>query len=480
MTVFELIEILSRSFYIEKQKAYTFGHIIFDRIVIDSRKVQKNDLFIAIQGKNHDGAHYINEAFANGAVFALLQNSIFYNGPSLSVSNTKEALSLISAFYRAQSSAKIIAVTGSVAKTTTKTFLNDVLSHFGNTISSPQSFNNDIGVPLSLLQLKSDTDFGIFEVGMNHTHEIEKLAKIINPHIALITSIGEAHIGNFSSLNDIAIEKAHIFDSFNSMKEKGVALIPADSHFTSFLIDSALRNSVSDIKTIGSTHKASTRLIECQENFIDNKSRIKVSVEGHLLEGEVPFIGHYLNSILFVLATLDVLSLIDYSCLENKKRIFDILSKLKPLAGRGSRHLISLSYKKKITLIDDSFNANPCSMKSSLDLFSKMNFVDKRRKVLILGCMLELGERSIFYHKNLKEDILKIKEPLLITVGEKMKALFDELSSAADFEKRHYDSAEDVLIDNFSFLQDKDVVLIKGSKGSYVSSIAKSLIQNFT
>ena len=184
-------------------------------ISIDTRTLQPGDLYIAIKGDAHDGHAFIADAFAKGAA-AVLVNDHFdahtINGVCLNVPDTLIALQQLGTFIRKQSPARIIAVTGSAGKTTTKEMLKHILETFGKTVVSKASFNNHCGVPLSLIDLMPDTDFGVFEVGMNHAGEIAPLSKMIAPHIAIITTIAEAHIGYLGSIEAIATEKSMIFD----------------------------------------------------------------------------------------------------------------------------------------------------------------------------------------------------------------------------------------------------------------------------
>ena len=213
----------------------------------DSRFIQKNDIFIALKGRYSDGHNFLSQAFNNGASVAIISEKKIFeesNFPLILVQDTFVALSKISEYNFKDIKSLKIAITGSVGKTTTKDYLKNVLSYYEPTFAAPESFNNELGIALSKAKISKLDKYAIFEVGMNMKNEISNLSKLINPDIAIITNIGEAHIGNLGSKKNIAIEKSNIIDG---MSNNGIVLLPRDSDYFEFLQKKALAKNLRSI-----------------------------------------------------------------------------------------------------------------------------------------------------------------------------------------------------------------------------------------
>ena len=438
------------------------------RVVVDSRLVEAGDIFIALKGETYDGHVFLNEAIRKGAKAVVLSRDISrdLNVICIQVKDTLQALHMFGRFGRYRTRAHIVAVTGSVGKTTTKEMISSILNeHPTSVVASPLSFNNHVGVPLSLSRLDPHTKFGVFELGMNHPGEIHPLSAIVSPHVALITSIAEAHIGHMGSLQKVTEEKSEIF---TSMSRSGTALIPADSPYTPFMLEKARAN-VDRVISVGQTEESDITLLDVTEDMRDMSTFVKVSILGERAHYRLPFIGkHHAINTLFALGAGLALGF-------RSQELTERLSSISLVKGRGSTHKIRLSGGREILLVDDAYNANPESMKAGLEGLScfKPHF---KRVIAVLGDMLELGEKEIEYHKSLAELIIRNNIDLVFTSGPLARHVFEALPPAS--QGRASDVPENLLGYLVDSLQHEDVLFIKGSKGSRISYIAQSLLSD--
>ncbi|MBI1954112.1 MAG: UDP-N-acetylmuramoyl-tripeptide--D-alanyl-D-alanine ligase [Proteobacteria bacterium] len=432
---------------------------------IDTRLLNPGDLFIALMSEKGDGHHYVEEAFKKGAVAALVSKPVaLQNKNILGVSDTLKALYQLAHYSRHRSKAKIIAVTGSAGKTTTKEFLRHCLSAFNSVSASLASYNNHLGVPLSLARMPADTHFGVFEVGMNHVGEIAPLSQLIQPDIAIITTVSEAHIGNMGSLETIAQEKADIFSGLNP---KGTAIIPSDLSCIDILSAKAKH-----FVTFGKKDSSDIQLLHYKP--IGTKGYVEASVFGKKYVYECGLAGEHsaLNS-LIVLAVGHIAGL-DFN------RLLETFQTMEPLQGRGKRYI--LPYREgNVTLIDDAYNANPASMKAGLSLLFSAPLQKKGRYIAVLGDMLELGEMSHLYHQEIGQFLKKNGVYSVFACGSAMSFCYEELlpSQKGLWAKTPEELKEPLL----KQLQPEDIILIKGSYGSRVSilvdEVRKFLDQSF-
>ena len=431
-------------------------------ISIDTRSLENGDLFVALSGPNFDGHEFVASAFKNGAAAALVSQvgrQSLDDNSGLIVADTLYALRALGAAARARSAAKIAAITGSVGKTGTKEALAHVLAPQGATSFSKNSLNNHWGVPLSLARMPADTDFGIFEIGMNHSGEITPLVSLARPHVAVVTAIASAHMAFFSSLEEIARAKAEIFSGLDG----GIAVINRDTEHFNLLAQSALATGAANIISFGRSAKADMRLIECESDTTG--SSIEMRWYGKPLKFRIGQPGlHWAYNSLAVLATVDALG-------GNIDEAAAAMASLPDMAGRGAIHEIPWG-NGKIRLIDDSYNANPESMNAALQM---LGHIPKNggRRVAILGDMLELGEISAVAHAGLESEVLKNDIDTVFLAGSEMAALADALPKATLGGVS--DTAEGLLPIVLSSLEAGDIVSIKASNSIGFSRIVKKL-----
>ncbi|MBY0463110.1 MAG: UDP-N-acetylmuramoyl-tripeptide--D-alanyl-D-alanine ligase [Alphaproteobacteria bacterium] len=429
-------------------------------VSIDSRTIKPGELYVAIKGDSLDGHNFVKDAFSKGASGVVVSDL----SPDLAgktyflVDDTLKALHHLAAYARSKTTAKIVGITGSVGKTTTKEWLAHVLASFGKTTFSKESYNNHWGVPLSLASLENDTDFGVFEIGTNNPGEIAPLSKLVEPDIAVITTIAEGHIGNFSSIDQIAIEKAEIF---SGLKAGGTVILNFDNPQFEKLKTSALSKGITTILSVGKSRGADVQLLEYKENSLEYTSSITAEIKGKNLQYQLPLIGeHYAFTSLIVLACVDQLNL-------SLDKAAKALTTIKPIRGRGLQQKITLLNGISITLIDDAYNANPASMKAGLNVLASLT--TKGKKIAVLGEMLELGEKTPEYHRDLVDAIKQAGANLVFGTGAGMQHLFDALPK--DLQGNFELKAEALIPYLLPHLQDGDIVFVKGSKGSKVSRI---------
>ena len=434
-------------------------------ISIDTRTLKPGEIFVAIKGETCDGHNFIKDAFAKGAVCVVISQPV----PELKtesyflVDDTLEALKAFGSYARLQTEAKVIAITGSVGKTTTKHWLSQVLASFGKTAFSPESYNNCLGVPLSLATLEKDTNFGVFEVGMNNPGEIAPLSTLVQPDIAIITNIAEGHIGHLGSLEKIALEKSEIF---KGLKAGGTVVLNQDAPQFDLLKKIATEKGIKNIITVGRAKDADVILLDYKETPSDYASTITAEIKGKKVQYQLSLIGeHYAFTSLFVFACIHHLGL-------SLEKAIQTLSTLKPFRGRGLQQKVTLLNGNTITLVDDAYNANPTSMKAGLTVLKSLS--TKGKKIAVLGEMLELGQNTREYHQNLINEVKDAGIDIVFAAGVGMQSLFEELPDAL---KGKFEKEAKALVPHLtSAIQDGDIVFVKGSKGSKVSLVVDYLL----
>jgi len=431
----------------------------FNGLAIDSRDVKKDNLFLAIKGKNNDGNDYVNKAIKKGASYIISsKNNKSKKKNTIKVSNTTTFLDQFAKEKRKNCNAKVLAITGSAGKTSLKNLLSLLLQKYGNTYASPRSFNNHYGVPLSLSNLNSNHRFGVFEVGMSHRGEIYQLSKIIKPHLAIITNIAEAHIENFSSVKGIAKTKS---DIIRNIESKGTIILNRDDKFFNYLAKKAKLKNIKVI-SFGICKKSDVHPIKTK--YHAKAKQITINVKNEILKLKLKNINVY-----NVLASLAVLKSLN---LDIKKSI-KIFLDYQPTEGRGRVHKIK-RYKKFFYLIDESYNANPFSVKNALINFSKLK-KHKFKKYLILGDMLELGKKSEDYHKKLSKLINSSDIDKVFVKGEKTLFTYKFLKR----EKRGNIIQNNQDVDLFlkNIITNNDYLMIKGSNATGLNIISKAMIK---
>ena len=429
-------------------------------VSIDSRTIKANELFVAIKGKR-DGHNFINDAIKLGAKAALVDHvpvEISSNTPLVLVSCVQEALENLAKYRRKRSQAKLVAITGSVGKTSSKNMLKTILELQGKTHAAPASFNNYLGVPLTLANLPMDATYAVVEIGMNKPGEIEPLAKMTSADVVFITAIAEAHLVAFGDIAGIANEKAQIV---KGLKRDGIAVLNAGTPCYEILKKQTIENGNQLVSFSGIKSDIKAKKIQ------NLNGKIKVQYE--FKEKEFEFIlssagSHFAENSLGVLLCVDCLG----GDIEKASRD---LEKWKPSDGRGSIEKIFLPLGN-ILLIDDSFNANPSSMKAALRLLSQKNIYGNRR-VAVLGDMLELGMKEVMLH----EEISSWPELAAIDIIHTVGPLMHNLHGQLPINKKgcHYRNKIEIISDLENILRKGDIVLVKSSKSVGLSSLVDAI-----
>ncbi|GHC61647.1 UDP-N-acetylmuramoyl-tripeptide--D-alanyl-D-alanine ligase [Gemmobacter tilapiae] len=437
---------------------------------IDTRSLQKGDLFIALKDQR-DGHDFVAQALAKGAAAALVTHrpeGVAEDAPLLIVPDVLQALEALARAARARTSAKIIGVTGSVGKTSTKDMLGAMLSGQGKTHIAAASFNNHWGVPLTLARMPQDADFAVIEIGMNHPGEIAPLARLARPHVAIITIVAPAHLEAFASVAEIAHEKAAIFDG---LEPGGTAILRGDLETSAILLDAA-RAKAAKVLTFGEESGDYT-LSDLRIGPEASCARLRAPQGERLFKVGSPG-RHFAVNALAVLATGDVLGLDPTIAAHD-------LGRWQPPAGRGTRERIMVDpiEDRFFDLIDDAFNANPASMAASLAVLAAaepthgVGSVGKGRRVAILGDMLELGPQETALHQAIAALPALRYIDVIHCVGPRMKALYASLpqSKRGDW----VETATELVPKARRLFDAGDILLVKGSKGIKVSLVVDAL-----
>lgn len=433
-------------------------------VSIDTRTLQSGDLFVALTAAR-DGHEFVAQALDNGAVAAMVTHVPDGVDPAkcLIVDEVLPALERLGRAARARTQARVIAVTGSVGKTTAKEMLRKALEGQGNIHAAVASYNNHWGVPLTLARMPEDTDFGIIEIGMNHAGEIAPLAQMARPHVAMITTIAPAHLENLGSMDAIAIEKASIFEG---LEPGGIAVVPLDVDEREILLEVGARHAA-EVVTFGAAEGADLQLSDVIVS--DDATILRVATPDGARLAKLSVAGrHYASNAVGVMLSVAAAG-------ADLTQATMGLSQWQPVEGRGQRERITLSRTDDIAieLIDDAFNANPVSLAAGLEVLAGITPPRGGRRIAVLGDMLELGPEAAAMHGQIAD--LPAMESLATvhTSGPLMAHLHGALPEA----KRglHTETAQDMCPRIVRELRPGDVVLVKGSKGSEVSRVVDAL-----
>ena len=428
---------------------------------IDSKKVKKNNIFFAIKGKNNDGNKFIPQALKKGAsiVISDRQKNKFKHKKVINVANSLSFMSKLSSNIREIYSGKIIGVTGSCGKTSLKELLNKSLNKIGKASSSPKSYNNKYGVPLSLFNLNLKNDYGIFEIGMDRKGEINSLSKIVKPDIGIITNISYAHAKNFKNILGIAKAKSEIIDNINS---DGFLVLNADDKFFNFHKKIALKRKL-NVATFGISSISDVKFKKI--NKIGKIYKIKIQIYN---KTKIFYIRYkYQNYIQNILATLVVLSIL-------KKT-----NKLKPnffkdfLVPEGRGNISKIRFKnKKIFLIDESYNSNPLSLSSAILNFSNSD-IENRRKHFLMGDMLELGKHSKKLHRDISKKLNNSEINKIHIYGGDVIETYKGIKK--NIKGRILQDKSEIFDLIIKDLNNNDYLMIKGSNSTGLNKIVKRL-----
>lgn len=438
-------------------------------ISIDTRTLEPGDAFFAIQGETRDGHEFVAAALQKGAALAVVDEahagSFPADAPLAVVPDVLKAMERAGMARRAELSAGVVAVTGSVGKTGTKEALRLVLSRQGKTHAPVASYNNHWGVPLTLCRTPRDVRYGVYEIGMNAPGEILPLAKMVQPQVALITTVQPVHLAAFESVEGIAREKAAIF---SGLKAGGTAIVNADLPQSGLLRELAQASPAGRIISFGESEAADVRLLGC--SLKPDVSTADVSVMGRPVTYKLGSPGkHIVLNSLAVLAAVEALG-------ADLALAALALADLAPPAGRGARQVLHAP-SGPFTLIDESYNGNPASMKAAIENLGRMPVAGRGRRIAVLGDMLELGESAPALHKGLADAVTGNGVDLVFACGPLMRTLYDALPShrrgayaaqASGLEPHVLDA-----------IRGGDVITVKGSLGSRMGPIVKAVTARF-
>lgn len=439
-------------------------------ISIDSRAVALGDAFFAIKGERLDGHQYVGPALGAGAATCVVSQDKLpslgrITGSMVVVADVLQALGDLGVAARARSHARIAAITGSVGKTTSKEMLLLALSRQGRLHGAVGSFNNHWGVPLTLARMPANTAFGIFEIGMNHEGEIAPLTKMVRPHVALVTNVEAVHLAHFPGLEAIADAKAEIFQG---IEKGGVAVIPRDSRFYDQLRRRAEEAGVE--KTIGfGTHDAAEARLD---DFVltEDSSMVAARILGIDVIYTISAPGrHLVNNSLAVLAAVGLLG-------GDIERAAQNLGAMIPPSGRGRRFELPIGGGAAL-LIDESYNANPASMRAAIALLGQAVPAKGGRRIAVLGDMLELGPLESELHVGLLEPLAAAGVDLVFGAGPRLAALFEVLPQAQ--RGIHTQSAAELLQALGEEIRPGDTIMVKGSNGMRMGALVGALLQQF-
>ncbi len=410
----------------------------------DSRSIKKGDLFIPLKGDNFDGHKFICTAFENGAVCTLSEIDLDISKPYIKVDDTKKALGALAEYYRGLFDIPVVAVTGSVGKTTTKDIIYSVLKQKFRTIKTEGNFNNEIGVSLTVFRIEEDTQAVVLEMGMNHFGEIHNVSKIGKPDIAVITNVGYSHIENLGSREGILKAKCEIFDF---LKEGGLKVLNGDDDMLE-----TLKGNESNACFYGTLSKNNDfyadeieekgiKGICCQIHKGEQKIYVEINVPGK----------HMVLNALSAAAVGDRLG-IDFSMIKKGIEEFE-----------PTKMRMDIIETEKYTVINDVYNANPVSVKAGIDVLAKSDL----RKVCVLGDMFELGNFAPKLHEEVGEYAAEKEIDVIVCIGELSKNIYDgALKVSKNQSNIYYFETQEQFFDEINnILKEKDIILVKASRG---------------
>ncbi|MDC0330636.1 bifunctional UDP-N-acetylmuramoyl-L-alanyl-D-glutamate--2,6-diaminopimelate ligase MurE/UDP-N-acetylmuramoyl-tripeptide--D-alanyl-D-alanine ligase MurF [Candidatus Pelagibacter sp.] len=435
------------------------SNIKINNASINSKTINKNDIFFAIKGNNKDGNLYVNEAFQNGASLVIANNQK-KSKKKIIVDNTLQLLTEASSKLRENLPSKIISITGSCGKTSLKELLGKTLSKISNVTYSPKSFNNKFGVPLSLFNLREKDEFGVFEIGMDRKGEIDYLSKIIKPDVGVITNISYAHIKNFKNIHQVALAKSEII---NNIKTNGFLVLNQDDKFYNLHKKTAKKKKI-NILTFGLKNKSADIFLK---KIVKEKSKYKIFLNINKKQTYFYVRSIFENNLKNLLAAIAIISIYKDTQKLDKNIFFDYgIAK-----GRGDITKVKFN-KKNIYIIDESYNSNPLSLKSAIKNFDELK-IDNSKKKLILGDMLELGNYSKKLHLEIGKEINKTSLKNINVVGKHILYTYKNLDKHRRGVTLKDKSKIIDLIKND--LNNNDYLMIKGSNSTGLNNLVNKL-----
>jgi UDP-N-acetylmuramoyl-tripeptide--D-alanyl-D-alanine ligase len=434
-------------------------------ISIDTRTISAGEAFFAITGDSRDGHDFVPAALSGGAGLAVVSAArraeFPADAPLLVVPDVLTALRDLAVAARLRSQARIIGVTGSVGKTGTKEALRTLLAEQGETHASAASYNNHWGVPLSLARCPQTARYAVLEMGMNHAGEIEPLARLVRPHVAIITTVEPVHLEFLGTVEAIADAKAEIFCG---LEPGGVAVINRDNPHFQRLARRAREAGATRIVSFGEHAEADARMLACR--LQPDASAVEARILGVEIDYTLGAPGRHL--VLNSLAALAAVALVG----ADPVRAARALAGLAPASGRGARIRLAVPDGEAL-LIDESYNANPASMRAALALLGQAKVGANGRRIAVLGDMLELGPRGADLHRALAAAVQAYDVDLVFCCGPLMRSLWEALPSRR---RGAYAESSSLLESRvLAAIRSGDAVMVKGSLGSRMAPIVKAL-----
>ncbi len=430
-------------------------------VSIDSRSVEPGDLFIALSGPNHDGNDYVADALAKGAVAAIASRDDGLS-PVLVVSDTMEALETLALTARDRSNARIAAVTGSVGKTGTKETLALALGKLGRVHKTTGNLNNHIGLPLTLCRMPADTEFGVFELGMNHAGELTDLSRMLRPDVSIITTVEAVHLEFFDGIEAICDAKCEIF---KGMDAAGAAVINADHPLQARMVAAARSMGITRILDFGTKPDTSVRLID--HSLYAACSAVTAEVDGQIIDYCLGAPGiHWVMNSLSVLAAVKALG-------ADPVATSAAFSEIRAPRGRGALIRVPLGGDAHISMVDESYNASPASVRAAISVLANAKPGPGGKRVLVLGDMLELGPEAEALHVSLRDDIEASDIDVVHCCGPNMtalhKALPEKVQGCSAMESADLAGAV------AASLGAGDLITVKGSLGSRMAAVVSAI-----
>ncbi len=431
-------------------------------VSIDTRTLEKGDLFVALKDAR-DGHDFVGDALTRGATAALVSRDVagVAGDKLIKVGDVQAALEALGRARRGEVKARVAAVTGSVGKTSTKEALRHLLSLQGRTHASAASYNNLWGVPLSLARMPSDTQYGVFEIGMNHANEITPLTAQVRPHVAIVTMVAAVHLEHFDSIAGIADAKGEIF---SGLEPNGVAVINGDLEWTERLKGHATKARPSKLITFGRGEMCDVRLLSLKLD--EDGSEATASLFGKRVAFRIGVPGEH-----WALNSLGVLAVIASLGADAERAAGDLAS-LSALAGRGARQRI-VTANGAFDLVDESYNANPLSMAAAIATLGRAQPGAGGRRIAVLGDMLELGPTAAELHASLAKPLAENRIDLVFASGAFMNHLWPAI---APRQRGGYaGTSSDIAKAVAGAVRAGDIVMIKGSYGSKMRVVVEAL-----
>lgn len=425
-------------------------------MVLDSRKVEKDYVFIATKGERVDGHSFIDDVFDKGALAVICQTPPQNpKGAYILVKDSFQALKDAASFYREQLNIKVVGITGSVGKTSTKEFIASVLATHFTVLKTEGNFNNEIGLPLTVLKIRDDVEVAVLEMGISDFGEMHRLSSIAKPDVCVITNIGQCHLENLGTRDGILKAKTEIFDFMN---EDGYICINGDDDKLSTINEVKRKKPL----TFGKAEFNNIYASDYHNNGLSG-SDIVIHHADQSFKVNIPLPGeHMIYNALAATAVGTVFGLTD-------KEIVCGIEAVKPVGGRS--HIIQ---EDKVTIIDDCYNANPVSMKAAIDLLSMAN----TRKVAILGDMFELGNNENDMHEEVGVYAAYKNTDMIICVGNLCKYMYEGAKSIKESNSEcYYFETKDKLKEHLKeLLREGDTVLVKASHGMHFEELVEELV----